>query len=256
MKKITKQIVLFFATAGIGNLIYLGFYIYKKNKKTEQSINIQYSQLNDIDIAYNIFSTLGLGGKPLSQPEKRQVEFYTKDCCSRQDVLDIIIRMCGNPDTPKQRYLLAMAYAWSNKEYREKAIYYINLYLDNGLYNINNEYQRFTHLSQMYNELANKYEQTYQFEKALKCYKVSNDYHLKYLIESKKDSLDTSWNECLKINEASVLVKMNKIDEAISLLKDNKNNLKNKENIICINNKIKELQEKKKKGYIYKPRKK
>lgn len=205
--------------------------------------------MNRLNIAYLIFSTMGVG-KPLNIYEKIVVKVFTYKCKSRQDVLNLVIKLSAGVDTPKQRYIVAMAYSWSNKEYRDKAIYFLNLYLNNGLYNIKTEEQRLLHLSQIYRELATKYEQTYQFENALKCYKLSNDYHTKYCNEYNNNF------EILRINEANILVKMNNIDEAIKLLNNNKKKLRDKSNLTLIDEKIQELNNKKNKGYIYKPKKK
>ena len=210
------------------------------------------------DIAEWIFNTIGLGS-PLTKYQRIVVKIYTYNCKSRQDVLDVIIKLCSEPKTAKQRYYLAMAYAWSNKEYRDKDIHYLHFYLDNELYNVKTEEQRLTHLSNIYRELANKYEQTYQFEEALKYCRMSNDYILKYINGNKKNGIDSSFMIPTRIYESQLLVKMNRLDEAIKVLNTSKDISIYKYDTIfkdTIDNALEDLYKKKEKGYIYKPRKK
>lgn len=87
----------------------------------------------------------------------------------RQAVLLKIIQLIGEPSTPQERYIVAKAYAWSRVKYRDKAIYYLNLYLANNIYegayihkhhNFYNtlEDEKKYHLSEMYNLLGTAYE--------------------------------------------------------------------------------------------------
>jgi tetratricopeptide (TPR) repeat protein len=60
------------------------------------------------------------------EDEANQLKDKIKD---REKILLKIIELCGDPQTPKQLYLVAKAYSWLGKKYYEKAIQSAGAYL-------------------------------------------------------------------------------------------------------------------------------
>ena len=168
--KLIKHLVLFFTTAGIGNLICLGLYIYKKNKKAQQKSG------KDINVGTN----------------ENPFEFY----------------------------------------YRMK------------VENLN---------------LAKYYEKQYDFEKALLHCRLADNSISKLIELQKQEGLDMDYLTPPRVYESQLLVKMNRLDEAINVLLPNRELEHYKYDKIfreSIENTIADIQKKKERGYIYKPRKK
>ena len=144
---------------------------------------------------------------------------------------------------------------------RNKAIYYLELYLGNELWeqtftskirNINDTYeiQKKDHIYDLTKYLAEIYEKEYKFDDALKNYEkmIRLDPYLPFGYNGK----------------VSILVKQHKIDNAILFLKEVKKSkyyTKNKKYepntwlIDSINNLLKDCVTKKEKNYVYKPKK-
>lgn len=132
---------------------------------------------NNPDLALKLFDALAIStGNSNNIIEQKLINDILKECNSRQEILNKVIEICGEPKTPKQRYIYAKAYLWSNKEYRKKAIYYTELYLSNQLYDdiyLHRcryydqplEERKKEHISNFYLELAKVYEKMYVFDK-------------------------------------------------------------------------------------------
>lgn len=229
---------------------------------------IKNSLSDDIELAHNLFRSLGVGYS-FTPSEQRKIDKITKSCSSRQDVLNEVIRLCGEPNTPRQRYLLAKAYSWSTAAYRSKAIYYIKLYLNNPLYE--DDYIQLTpwmssghkvspknhHLTYMYSDLGKAYEGEYDFENAYPAY-----YKCLEL---------TPYYEFIYCRIAGILVKQNRLVDAKKFLKDamkskyySPSRYKNVLGNLVVDDSFKtvidsqfiEIQDKIDRGYIYRPRKK
>lgn len=225
---------------------------------------------SNIDLAERLFATLSVSTGSVTGAEKRQVEAILKQCTTRQDVLNKVIELCGEPVSPRHRYLIAKAYAWSKVEYRKQAILHIEQYLNNPLYEdaykkhhhsfatkqFNLSEEKNIHLSEMYYDLGKAYEGEYEFDRALDCYK-------------KEQELTPFWSAPY-CHICSILVKQNKLDEAMLILVAAKKSpyykpIKYKTLLgdsytedtfkKVIDNQIDELQVKIDKGYVYKPRK-
>lgn len=171
-----------------------------------------------------------------------QVKKICKDCMCRQDTINKAIEICGEPNTDKKLQLYARAYGNSIKEYRTKAIYYLNLYLNNKSYNSEADF---------YEMLADIYVKEYIFEKALLIYEK--------LIKCNPDM------PIIYSKKVGVMVKMNKIDEAIKFLNDTKKSSyyrkygkysPNSWFMDTIDTLIEDCKTKKENGYVYKPKKK
>lgn len=116
----------------------------------------------------------------------------------------------------------------------------------NALHNKFGVSEEMVECSRCYAELGRRYERRYLFEEARKAYQRALD-------------LEPIGTYSV-ISLGNVLIKMGKIDEAIQLLKDYKKTEFYKENDDVskrsIRNRLVEYQDKKARGYVYKPRKK
>lgn len=223
---------------------------------------------NDEDIAQALFDSLNVG-HTIPDSLISTVNQMLNDCKTRQDILNKIIDLTIDANTPHKRYLLAMANIYSGAKYRQNTIHYINLYLNNPLYedawkhihhDINNTLQieRNLHISKMYSYLGKAYEGEYQFQEALNAYQTA----IKFDPASPLAIIDSS----------NILVKMNQLNEALTFLKSFTNSpyyvRKNKKTTLdgktyydnwyksSIDNAISDVKAKIKNGYKYKPRKK
>ena len=96
-----------------------------------------------------------------------------------------IVKICGKPDTPRARYVIAMAYSWNSTIYCREAIKYLELYLSKPLYKdkcVNNE--TFTqsqrtklHLCEMYSYLGKAYRDNRDYKNAIKNYSIALSYN-------------------------------------------------------------------------------
>ena len=223
--------------------------------KAENKCNIYKPNTSNIKIDKNLktkyISNVELANKILDlcpyQPYlnfciDKQVKKICKECKCRQDAINKAIEICGEPDTDEKLRLYARAYGNSVKEYRTKAIFYLNLYLNNKSYKDESDF---------YEMLADIYVKEYTFEKALLIYEQ--------LIKYEPDM------PILYSKKVDVMIKMNKIDEAIIFLDNTKKTTyyrkynkysPNSWFIDTIDNLVKNCKIKKEKGYIYKPKNK
>lgn len=148
--------------------------------------------MNNVDLAYDLFSTLGVGGE-LKYP--KETERILQSTNSRQDVLNKIIDLVGEPNTPKERYIIAKAYSWSYASLSKEAIKYLELYLNNPLYEEyyantrhNNWFishpdnlsdyeilfiEKRLHISEMYKYLGDKYLHEKMYNESFNSYKIA-----------------------------------------------------------------------------------
>jgi len=211
----------------------------------------------NVDLAYALFMSLSVGGSSKYFKYKEQVENILSIIKDRQEVLLKVIELAGSPNTPKQRRIIAEAYAWSRSQYRKEAIKYIELYLNSELYyeyipgaHITSDYREATkqdvenaHKVEMLMYLGKAYEGEYDFDKALECF-------------TKQAEIIPYWAS-IYCNIAKILTKQNKLNEAVQVLEKAKIIERMDEtNIKVLDSRIYELKQKIKKGYVYKPRKK
>lgn len=146
------------------------------------------------------------------------VKKYIKKYSDRQDIFLKAIDLISDIDSPKARYVKAQAYLWSRYPFKLKGIEYAKEYINKELCNelyINilvpqnveqtEENQKNIHLFSILHEMAIVYQSEYKFDEALKCYdrtiKLTPFYGFAYVYKAK------------------VLIKMDRIQEALSLLK-------------------------------------
>ena len=173
-------------------------------------------------------------------PDK-EVREICKNCKNVQDTLNKVIEYCGEPDTPKARYYYAIAYAWSRIEYNDLAIKYLELYLNNELFNPVSNIQY--HKYEMYRYLGQAYEKKKDLDLALKNYKICLD----LMPELQVPYLDI----------ANIYKKKNQLDKSLEVLENSKktNYYKNEFKKV-IDRYIEDYKQKIKNKYIYKPRNK
>ena len=213
-------------------------------------------ELHDLEYAEDLFSTLCIGA-PASEEAKKFSNTH-----DRQEVLEEVIRISKQYNSPHGRYLTAIAYAWSRVAYRKEAIKYLNDYLNGEPYT-EGAIHRFYHYyedknrmfeeslsiqqSSMYGYLGKAYEGEYMFENALKAYE-------------KADELNPMGTLSTLLPICEVLIKMGDIDKAIKILKNKKLNhltgIELTQQKKLRKNQLEIYGEKKKKGYVYKPRRK
>lgn len=223
---------------------------------------------NDPDLAYALISSLGLSSK---DHISRKAQKIISICKTQKDVLLKAIELCGNGDTPQQRYVKAYAYSHLGASYRPQAINSIELYLSGPYFEKNmvghhvifgqtmsQENEIKIHKEIMFEWLASAYEGEYEFEQAYKYFTEAYD-----LVPFYSTAL---------VGAARVLIKMNKLDNAIALLEKAKQNqyYQPRQYKLAFNNKeyfddafkkivdseLADAIEKKSKGYVYRPRKK
>lgn len=177
-------------------------------------------------------------------------QFIKSNNNSKIDSLMAAINLCGDPNTPKKLYIVSRCYVMAGAKYRPKAIEYLLKYIDVGAVwegtprdNIQMDDYIINQLdlsrSMTYCDLGKAYEGEYQFLNALYWYQRA----------LKIDPTSTP----AVYHIADVYVKMNDIDAGLKFLKEIKKR-RYKDMKLIANEKIKELNEKKTKGYIYKPR--
>lgn len=254
----------------------MGILDFLKNNNVT-SMKYRTHNIDNVVLAEYLFSTLVLGE---TVPKEYQ-SVVEKECCAcdinnngypdRQMLLSRIIELVDGTETPRQRYILAKAYSWSHAEYREKAIKYLNLYLNNSLYEgaYNRNYipedkenprswvsAKNTHLYDMYTALGDCYLGEYMYEEALNAYVQANRY---------APSFASTWSKMAK-----TYIRMNDLQSALNVFQDAKNtsyyskrywhdSISGEDREIdfwkCIDSGEQDIKDKIAKGYKYKPRK-
>lgn len=235
--------------------------LFRKNKTIDNNV-----KQTPVELADELFALIQAASS-YSTPSK-EVQAILDMSNSRQDVLDYIIALASEEDTPRSRYLLAMGYSWSKAEYRPKAIEAIKNYLENE---IDDEYKKWSHselhgvpttiererdihLSNMYHDLGKAYEGEYNFEKAYEAYKKASEYVPEYA---------HTW-----IGMAETYRKRNDLKKAIAIMEEFKKTKWYEPYIISsefgtyfddlnkrvTDNHIEEYTKKLESGYVYKPR--
>lgn len=228
------HIILFVFTAGIGNIIYL---IIKNNQKPKF-----YNYNNNVNLANRILDLCPY--QPyVNSCTDIQVKNACINCKCKQDAINRAIEICGEPNTKEKIELYARAYGNSTKEYRDKAIYYLNLLLNNQSYS--------TATYKYYEMLADIYVKEYFFDKALLIYNSLINFNPEDPILYRK--------------KTNTLVKLNKINEALDFLNSVKSGnfyhhypkySPSSWFMDTINELITNTLELKEKGYVYKPKNK
>jgi len=194
-----------------------------------------------------------------------------KECTTRQAVLDKVIELCGEPETPRQRYISAMAYMRSKSEQRDNAIRCLELYLANQPYEeacknarhiwgskeFTPDEEKKIHLAEMYAHLGKAYEGKYAFNQALPCYSKEIEltpfypgpYCRASSIHIKKNQLTAAMNILLHAQKTRYYKPITfKTSAGDTVTEDTFKNV--------IDNHILDLEKKIEKGYVYTIKKK
>lgn len=227
---------------------------------------IKFNNIDKAELAYELFYFDEYG------IYKRKVKNILKELTKkgehypdRQDVFLKAIDIIGNPITPKERYVVAKAYLWSRYPFKLKGIEYGNLYINNELWedafnnaglqdNIDDNYEnrKNIHIAEFLKEIGKIHESKYQFNEALECY--TNEVKLcPYFAHT-------------YIDLSNILVKLGRKEEALKLLENTRNSkyykpfkIKTTRDLddsfkIVIEKQIKDIKEKIKRNYKYRPR--
>lgn len=143
---------------------------------------LYYKKIGNVKLAEHMFNFTD----SKKNSEQEFLNWLRSKCSGRMDYFDIAIKLCGKPITKHRRFLLAKIYAWHSVVYADKAIYYINLYLNNGLYkgaykHINYgsdtiSSRKNIHLSDMYMYLGQSHERLKEYDNAIRYYKEEIKY--------------------------------------------------------------------------------
>ena len=203
---------------------------------------------SDYKLALQIYNHLS--GRDVSPFYIGKVLKLEKTFENKKALLMEAVRLCGEPENKDKLYVVSQCYVLAGAEYRPHAIDYLNKFIDCGATWSGTPRQKIDmgdyvadQLTQSKAEiwwlLAHAYEGEYQFEDSLKAYLTSF-------------SIDNTYTPAVN-GAADVYVKMNNIDGGLKFLREVKK-LKYKDMKLFAASKIDELREKKKNGYVYKPR--
>lgn len=175
--------------------------------------------LDNTELAYQLFNfdTNGIYAREVRQILRNYTKRGEKEP-DRQDVFLKAIDLIGEPQTPKEKYIVAEAYLWSRYPFKLKGIEYGNKYLSGELWekaceswvvpkNATNNLETKRNIERYHflQEIGKIYESEYLLEEALKNYKEGI-------------KLVPFWSDGYT-NSANVLVKLGRKEEALELLK-------------------------------------
>ncbi len=226
-------------------------------------------ECSGVDIADALLELMySLGGGDFSKPEFIEAQKILDESAKRhnglydiQEVLSLAVNLIGEPKTSKERRVLASVYCASHTEYTLYAIKAMEDYIANGLDyeslrdidkpGMTHEMLEKEYTANMYAQLGKLYERTYDFDKALECYK-------------KQAAYDT-WSHFPYLNISELYRKKNEPDKSIAILEEAKCHPSYKKNIVkfspddlfysdVIDKFLKEAKARKRKNYVYKPK--
>lgn len=205
-------------------------------------------KIDNSQLAYEVFNFDTEG------EYSREVKKILKQYPDRQDVFLKAIDLIGEPQTEKEKYIVAEAYLWSRAPFKLKGIEYGKKYLESELWkerylywdlpnNVENTLNNKKNVERTHflHEIGIIYESQYSFKEALECYEKEIEY--------------TPFFQFGYIDKSKVLVKLNRKEEALELL------LAFRRSKYCtddckdiVEDNIVEVQKKIDKNYKYKPR--
>lgn len=203
-------------------------------------------EYSNVHLAEQIMFSLLLGGS-IEPALQSYIDNIHKECGSQRFIAAKASSLLPEPTTSREYSVKSWACEWAGAEYRKETIKWTLKWIETGCAHSDNDSSAYigctpqqSRLSTGYERLAKAYEGEYMFEEALAAYQKAweirpNASHYINLI-------------------ARLYTKMNRLDDAISLLKNTP--LIEGELKTARNAHLKELKEKKAKGYVYRPRKK
>lgn len=212
-------------------------------------------KIDNSQLAYELFN-FDTEGQYSREVKKILKEFTRKgeEYPDRQDIFLKAIDLIGEPQTEKEKYIVAEAYLWSRAPFKLKGIEYGKKYLESELWkeryvycnlpnNVENTLSNKKNVERAHflHEIGIIYESQYMFKEALECYE--------------KEIECIPFFQFGYIDKSKVLVKLDKKEEALDLLlffrrsKYCKDDCKD-----IIEDNITEIEKKIKKNYKYRPR--
>lgn len=169
---------------------------------------------------------------------------------NKKECLMEAIRLCGDPKTNDQLYIVAQCYVLAGADYRPQAIEFLNRFISAGAVwsgTLRGKINMGDHIAdqltmskaEIWYQLGKAYEGEYQFENALSAY-------LKAL------EIDNTYTPAV-VGVSDVYVKMNNIDGRLKFLREIKKS-KYKDMKLIAKFRMEDLKEKKATGYVYRPR--
>lgn len=215
------------------------------------------SKGNDIDksqeaqIGLELLNSLGIGGNVSNQTKR-----VLSKCQNREEVCLEAISYCYPPTTPKRLYVTAYAYASAGTKYRQKAIEYLKKYIDVGacwegtprdiltLHGYKFD-QLAANKADAYYYLGRAYDGEHMFDEAIDAYKKALKLH--------------PGMQVYYVQIAEMYRKKNDLEKSLAVLAEAEDTwyFKNVSDFrTVITNYKKKYTDMKKKGYVYRPRKK
>lgn len=208
---------------------------------------------NNPELAAALLSMMKLGGD-VPKEYKREVDKLCKQFPSNNDRALKVIELVGQPDTPEKKSIVFDAYRFTKTEHRKEALDFLEKNItditnhrekNSGIVSWVGSVKQSNHArrkSFIYAELAKLYEEEYKFKEAEKTYKKA----IKYGNYSPH-----------YVGLARVYSKMNELDKAIAVFDDYISSTppitEEEKRIALIQQK--KFEDKKTKGYVYRPRK-
>ena len=184
-----------------------------------------------------------------------ELDNLLQDCSTRAEKFVRIAELCLPAITNEQLYYASKSYVWAGASYRKEAIYYLEKYIESGatyegtpsgiremngvVYDL-----KALSISTTYSDLAKCYEGEYEFDKAIENYEKAASFSPHSL------AFITSL--------ANIYVKKNQLGKAKDILEaaTNSGAYKDEEFRTAIDKYLIDINDKIKRGYIYRPRKK
>lgn len=204
------------------------------------------TEYSPVFIAEQLMRSIALGGS-VHPNLQSTIDQIRRECGSQGKIAARAADLIAEPSTSREYSIKSLACEWAGASYRQETIKWTLKWIETECEDSLDDSSWYpgctpqqSRLATGYERLAKAYEGEYMFEEALAAYQKAwkirtNAYHYINMI-------------------ARVYTKMNRIDDAIALLKNTpliEGELKQSRN-----EHLKELKEKKAKGYVYKPRKK
>lgn len=203
----------------------------------------------EIHVAMQLHSTLVVSSRNPDDFDPLTKSIIKQCSNDRSAILLSEIELCAPYETSMSYCIIANAYYFLGAAYRQQTIQYMSKYLKNPEWIPRAEYyeaDRERYLSGRWGILGKAYESEYRFEEALQAYQAEREIMPEY---------PTAY-----IHIATILSKMNRLDDAIELLNETKNTRYYIEPAFgsCFNtvidNYLSKFKDKKERGYVYRPR--
>lgn len=184
-----------------------------------------------------------------------ELDNLLQDCSTRAEEFVRIAELCLPATTNEQLYYASKSYVWAGASYRKEAIYYLEKYIESGatyegtpsgirkMNGVTYDLKAMS-ISNVYSDLAKCYEGEYEFDKAIENYEKAASFSPHSL------AFITSL--------ANIYVKKNQLGKAKDILEaaTNSGAYKDEEFRTAIDKHLIDINDKIKRGYIYRPRKK